>query len=76
MAFENAFDSVHKESLWDIMRSYGIPYKVVIGIADLYEGFECAVIDGSETLDWMKVKSGVKQSCVMSRFLFLLVDHE
>ena len=23
--FEKAFDSVHRESLWSIMRSYGIP---------------------------------------------------
>ena len=28
-----------------------------------YEGFECAVIDGSETSDWFKIESGVKQGC-------------
>ena len=28
-------------------------------IAGVYEGFECAVIDGSETSDWFKIKSGV-----------------
>ena len=31
-----------------------------------------AVIDGSETSDWFKIKSGVKQGCEMSGFLFLL----
>ena len=41
-------------------------------IAGVYEDFECAVIDGSETSDWFKIKSGVKQGCVMSGFLFLL----
>ena len=41
-------------------------------IADIYEGFECAVIDGSETSDWFKIKSGVKKGCVMSGFWFLL----
>ena len=70
--FEKAFDSVHRESLWNIMRSYGIPGKMVRVIADIYEDFECAVIDGSETSDWFKIKSGVKQGCVMSGFLFLL----
>ena len=25
--FEKAFDSVHRESLWNIMKSYGIPHK-------------------------------------------------
>ena len=70
--FEKAFDSVHKGSLWSTLRSYGIPCKMVRVIADIYEGFECAVIDESETSDWSKVKSEVKQECVMSGFLFLL----
>ena len=72
MDFEKAFDSVHRESLWNIMRSYGIPCEIVRVISDKYEDFECAVIDGSETSDWFKIKSGVKQGCVMSGFLFLL----
>ena len=70
--FEEAFNLVHRESLWSIMQSYGIPCKMVRVIADIYEGFECAVIDRSETSDWFKIKSGVKQGCVMSGFLFLL----
>ena len=41
-------------------------------IADIFEDFECAVIDGSETSDWCKIKFGVKQGCVLSGFLFLL----
>ena len=70
--FEKAFDSMHRGSLWNILRSYGIPSKMVRVIAGIYEGFECAVIDGSETSDWFKIESGVKQGCVMSGFLFLL----
>ena len=31
------------------------------------------VIDDGEETDWFKVKAGVKQGCVMSGFLFLLV---
>ena len=34
--FEKAFDSVPRESLWNIMRSYGIPDKMVRVIADIY----------------------------------------
>ena len=49
--FEKAFNLVHRESLWNIMRSYGIPGKMVRVIADMCEDFECAVIDGSETSD-------------------------
>ena len=72
MDLEKGLDSVHRESLWSNMRSYGIPCKIVGVIADIYEDFECAVNDGSETSDWFKIKSGVKQGCVMSGFLFLL----
>ena len=42
-------------------------------IAGTYQGIECTVFDGSETSAWFKIKSGVKQGCVMSGFLFLLV---
>ena len=34
--FETAFDSVHRESLWNIMRSYGIPDKMMRVIVDIY----------------------------------------
>ncbi|KAL9959458.1 hypothetical protein ACROYT_G032784 [Oculina patagonica] len=70
--FEKAFDSVHRESLWNIMKSYGIPRKMVRVIAGIYQGFECAVVDGSEASEWFKIKSGVKKGCVMPGFLFLL----
>ena len=41
-------------------------------IAGIYVGFECAVVYGRVTSDWFMIKSGVKQGCVMSGFLFLL----
>ena len=41
-------------------------------IAGMYVGFECEIVDGSVTSDWFMIKSGVKQGCVMSGFLFLL----
>ena len=47
--------------------------KMVRVIADTYEGSEYAVVDNNETSDWFKIKSGVKQGCVLSGFLFLLV---
>ena len=70
--FDKAFVSVHSESLRSIMRSYGIPCKMLRVIKDVCEGFEWAVVDRIETADWFKIKSGVKQGCVMLGFLFLL----
>ena len=71
--FDKAFVSVHRESLWSIMRSCGIPCKMLRVIKDVCEGFEWAVVDRIETADWFKIKSGVKQGCVMLGFLFLLL---
>ena len=71
--FDKAFVSVHRESLWSIMRSYGIPCKMLRVIKDVCEGFEWAVVHRIETADWFKIKSGVKQGCVMLGFLFLLL---
>ena len=36
---EKAFDSVHRESLWRILRHYGIPSKIVNIIRMLYSDF-------------------------------------
>ena len=71
--FEKAFDSVHRDSLWLIMRSYGIPSKIINMVKALYDDFQCAVVDGQDTTEWFKIKTGVKQGCNMSDLLFLLV---
>ena len=39
----------------------------------LYNDFECVVIDGEDTTEWFRIKTGVKQGCNMSGLLFLLV---
>ena len=70
--FEKAFDYVHIESLWNVMRSNGIPDKMVRVIVGIYMGFECAVVDRSVTSYRPTIKYGVKMGCVMSGFLFLL----
>ena len=71
--FEKAFDSVHRDTLWKIMKSYRIPSKLIRIIKAMYNESECAVQTGSGLTEWFQVKSGVKQGCNMSGFLFLLV---
>ena len=71
--FEKSLDSVHRESLWNIMRCYGIPDKLIRMVQLLYEDTQCAVIDEGEESEWYSVKTGVKQGCSISGFLFLLV---
>ena len=77
--FEKAFDSVHRENLWKSMISYGRPHKMVRGITNIYQDFDCAVVDGSETSDWFKITSGIKQWVCDARIPILTglgYDHE
>ena len=45
--FEKPFDSVHRETLWKLLKSYGIPEKLVNMIKAMYRNSKCAVIDGT-----------------------------
>ena len=67
--FEKAFDSIHRDCLWSILRHYGIPSKLVHLIKSFYRNFRCSV-GHSDT--FFEVKTGVRQGCVMSAILFNL----
>ena len=69
---EKAFDSIHRESLWKILRHYGVPEKLVRVIAMLYSDFKSQVICDSELTEAFNVSTGVKQGCILSPFLFIL----
>ena len=70
--FEKPFDSLHRESLWRILRHYGIPQKMVNVIKILYIDIQCQVACTSRMTDIFRVKFGVKQECILSLFLFTL----
>ncbi|PVD21538.1 hypothetical protein C0Q70_17336 [Pomacea canaliculata] len=69
---EKAFDSIHRESLWKILRHYGVPAKLVQVIAMLYSDFKSQVVCDTELTDPFNVSTGVKQGCILSPFLFIL----
>ena len=71
--FEKAFDSLHRDTLWNILRDYGIPAKIVDIIKDLYEGSECCVQVGDEYTTWFRIITGVRQGCILSPLLFIIV---
>lgn len=70
--FRKAFDSVHRNTLWKILHSYGIPPKIISIIKTFYEQFECSVIMGNALTEWLPVQSGVRQGCIISPILFLV----
>ena len=70
--YEKAFDSLDRDSIWKLMRHYGIPDKFVRLIKKMYEGMSCSVLLGGQRTDSFEVKTGVRQGCLLSPFLFLL----
>ena len=68
--YEKAFDSIHRDSLWQILRAYGIPQRIVNIIKCFYSNFTCCVGQGDLSCE---VKTGVRQGCVMSSVLFNIV---
>ena len=71
--YMKAFDSIHQETLWKIMKLYGVPSKFIKLVRMFYTDVKCSVVSEGGLTNWFEVKSGVKQGCVMSGFLFLLV---
>ena len=68
---QKAFDSVDRDSLWLLLRSKGIPEKILNLLKDLYSNtLSCVRVDG-ELSSWLKISSGVRQGCVLAPVLFL-----
>ena len=70
--YEKAFDSVDRKTLWKLLRHYGVPTKLVNLIKNSYDGTGCRVIHGGQFTCRFEVKTGVRQGCLLSPFLFLL----
>ena len=71
--YEKAFDSVNRETLWMLMRHYGIPRKLVNLVKCSYLGTSCRVVHEGQLTEQFEIKTGVRQGCLLSPFLFLLV---
>ncbi|KAK2183596.1 hypothetical protein NP493_305g00028 [Ridgeia piscesae] len=70
--YEKAFDSLDRDTLWKLLQHYGIPDKLISLIRNSYEDMACRVIHAGQLTDSFIVKTGVRQGCLLSPFLFLL----
>ena len=59
--------------LWQVMRHYGIPERLVWLLENLYSKCTSAVRVDGELTDWFNVIVGVRQGCNLSPYLFLLL---
>ena len=71
--FQKAFDSVDRDVIWRLMYHYGFPPKFVTIIQQLYEHATCQVIHDGKLTEPFTVQTGVRQGCLLSPTIFLMV---
>ena len=70
--YAKAFDCVHHNKLWKILKEMGIPDHLTCLFRNLYAGQEATVRTGHGTTDWFQIGKGVHQCCILSSCSFNL----
>ena len=70
MDYDKAFDCVHHNKLWKILKEMGISDHLTYLLRNLYAGQEATVRTGHGTTDWFQIGKGVCQGCILSLCLF------
>ena len=70
--YAKPFDCVDHSKLWKILKEMGIPDHLTCLLRNLYAGQEATVRTGRGTTDWLQIRKGVHQGCVLSPCLFNL----
>ena len=64
--FKKSFDSISHDKLWVTMMDMGYPLHLIDLLAKLYKKQLAKV----KVAEWFRVKTGVRQGCVLSPYLF------
>ena len=67
-----ASDCVDHNKLWKILKEMGIPEDLTCLLRNLYAGQEATVRTGHGTTDWLQIRKGVREGCILSPCLFNL----
>ncbi|VDP27249.1 unnamed protein product [Schistosoma curassoni] len=71
--YEKALDSVNRTTLWNLVRHYGVPQKIVNIIWNSYDGLNCKIVHGGLLTKSFEEKTSVRQDRLLSPFFFFLV---
>ena len=67
--FKNAFDSIHRGKLMEILSVYGVPKNIVDAISILYKDTVARLITPDEETDLFKTAAGVLQGDTLALHL-------
>ena len=68
--YAKAFDCVHHNKRWKIMKEMGIPDHLTFLLRNLFTGQEATIRAGHGTTDWFQIRKGVGQGYILSPCLF------
>ena len=71
--YAKAFDCVDHNKLWKILKEMGIPDHLTCLLRKLYAGQEATVRTGHGIIDWFQIGKGVRQGCILSPCVTLLI---
>ena len=71
--FQKSFDNADQDVIWRLMHHYGFPPKFITIIQQLYEGATCQFIHEGKLTEPFNVQTGVRQGCLLSPTIFLVV---
>ena len=70
--YNKAFDCVHHNKLWEILKEMRIPDHLTCLLRNLCTGQEATIRTGHGPTDWFQVGKGVHQGCILSPCSFNL----
>ena len=71
--FCKAFDSISYESMFKILKVYGIPDRLVSAVRLIYDNLKAKVSSPDGETDYFKIYAGVMQGDTLAPFLFVIV---
>jgi hypothetical protein len=70
--FKKAFDSVDRDTLWNVLRRFGCPDGFISLIREFHDNMKGRVLSGKQQTDEFTVNHGTKQGCVLAPNLFTI----
>ena len=74
--FQKAFDTVHREKLWEVLIKIGVSTKMIRTLKAMYSATKALIRQGYEKSPEINCSKGVRQGCLLSPLLFSLLVAE
>ena len=73
--WEKAFDKINHQKMFQSLRRLNIPDPLIAAIESLYKHPQFQVTHRDRNSDWLPQRTGIRQGCPLSPYLFILTLH-